>query len=191
MNETFRKQAVPTDGKKTPISRRIFAGLGLCALLFLTAAPELQAKGRKPPDGDPFAEEGNGAQPETAAEPQVERRDMPIEMPAKAQRMERMERAAPDAGEVPQPPTAPAASAQESAPAEQNQRLLPPASSADRVIETVWVWQETRDCLWRLARKHYGDPWKWKKIYLANRGSILDPNVIYPKQRIEIPSAAE
>lgn len=52
---------------------------------------------------------------------------------------------------------------------------------------TVWVWQETRDCLWRLAKQHYRDPWKWKKIYLANRAQILDPNVIFPKQRIFVP----
>jgi len=33
----------------------------------------------------------------------------------------------------------------------------------------------------------YGDPSKWPKIYEANRDQILDPNLIYPAQVLEIP----
>lgn len=62
-----------------------------------------------------------------------------------------------------------------------------PKIPAGSKVHTVWVWQETRDCLWQLAKKYYGDPWQWKKIYEANRNTILDPTVIFPKQKIIIP----
>jgi nucleoid-associated protein YgaU len=54
-------------------------------------------------------------------------------------------------------------------------------------IHKVWLWQETRDCLWTLAEKYYGDPWKWKLIYLANQDKIDNPSKIYPKQELIIP----
>jgi nucleoid-associated protein YgaU len=54
-------------------------------------------------------------------------------------------------------------------------------------VHKVWLWQESRDCLWNLAEKYYGDPWLWKEIYLANQDTIKDPRVIYPKQKIIIP----
>ena len=63
-------------------------------------------------------------------------------------------------------------------------------SSNDR-IHRVWIWQESKDCLWKLAKIYYKDPWKWKKIYLANRDRILDPSMIFPKQKIVIPSSEE
>jgi nucleoid-associated protein YgaU len=53
----------------------------------------------------------------------------------------------------------------------------------------VWIWQENGDCLWRIAEKVYGDRNKWSLIYLANRDVIQDPNKIYPKQKLRIPSA--
>ncbi len=51
----------------------------------------------------------------------------------------------------------------------------------------VWIWQESRDCLWTLAKQYYKDPWQWKKIYIENRNTILNPNIIFPKQKIIIP----
>ena len=67
---------------------------------------------------------------------------------------------------------------------EEYESVFPPPGSK---IYTVWIWQETKDCLWNLAKKYYKDPWQWKKIYLANRNNILEPNVIFPKQKIVIP----
>lgn len=72
----------------------------------------------------------------------------------------------------------PAETVTEEAPAE-----IPEGSK----IHVVWIWQETQDCLWNLAKQYYGDPWQWKKIYLANKNWILDPKLIFPKQRIVIP----
>lgn len=47
------------------------------------------------------------------------------------------------------------------------------------------------DCLWVIAKieKVYGDPYKWKKIYLANKDKIKDPDLIYPDQVFDIPRA--
>ena len=164
--------------------------MGLCSLLILSGAQSLEARGKKPPQNqdtlleDPLSE--TDAE-EIAPESQIERRDVPVDMPAKAEKVERRE----PAGEVPAVPAAQPAATRSETTFQPQTSEYNSGSAGGRTIEIIWVWQETRDCLWRLAKKHYGDPWKWKKIYLANRGSILDPNVIYPKQRIEIPSAAE
>jgi len=66
---------------------------------------------------------------------------------------------------------------------------IPPA--AGQRVHRVWLWQESRDCLWNLAKKYYGDPWQWKKIYLANRNQINNPAIIYPKQVLVIPPLDE
>ncbi len=63
--------------------------------------------------------------------------------------------------------------------------------SAGTKVHRVWIWQETRDCLWNLAERYYGDPWQWKKIYLANQEQIEDPRVIFPKQELIIPPLEE
>jgi len=45
------------------------------------------------------------------------------------------------------------------------------------------------DCLWRISGKReiFNDPWKWMRIYSANRNEIRDPDLIYPDQRLLIP----
>jgi len=60
---------------------------------------------------------------------------------------------------------------------------------AAKRIYTVGTWQQDRDCLWNIAKKKdiYNDPWKWKKIYQANRDKIKDPDLIYPGQELIIP----
>lgn len=46
-----------------------------------------------------------------------------------------------------------------------------------------------RESLWRIAeyKSIYGDPWKWKLIYEANKKHIKNPNLIYPGQKFVIP----
>jgi len=53
----------------------------------------------------------------------------------------------------------------------------------------VGTWAADRDCLWNIAGKKniYNDPWKWKRIYRANREKIKDPDIIYPGQKLIIP----
>ncbi len=54
---------------------------------------------------------------------------------------------------------------------------------------TVGTWARNRDCLWNIAKKEtiYNDPWKWPKIYVANRDQIKNPDLIYPKEVLKIP----
>ena len=45
------------------------------------------------------------------------------------------------------------------------------------------------DTLSKIAKHHYGDAGKWRKIYEANRDLIKDPDLIYPGQTFTIPEA--
>ncbi len=52
---------------------------------------------------------------------------------------------------------------------------------------------DKRDCLWRIAEYDfvYGDPWKWKILYEANKDTMPEPDnpsLIVPGQIIKIPS---
>lgn len=53
----------------------------------------------------------------------------------------------------------------------------------------VGTWERNRECLWNIAgkKKIYNDSWKWKRIYMANRDKIKDPDLIYPEQVFIIP----
>ncbi len=55
---------------------------------------------------------------------------------------------------------------------------------------TVGTWARNRDCLWNIAKKStiYNDPWRWPKIYIANRDQIKNPDLIYPKEVLKIPA---
>ena len=66
-----------------------------------------------------------------------------------------------------------------------------PARAAAPATYRVWIWQENGDCLWSIAKKVYGDPALWKKIYNANKEQISDPRVIFPKQVLVIPPRDE
>jgi nucleoid-associated protein YgaU len=60
---------------------------------------------------------------------------------------------------------------------------------------TVQLILERRDCLWRIAGYPfiYNNPWKWKVLYEANRGILIDPNnpdLIDVGQVLTIPSIA-
>jgi len=43
------------------------------------------------------------------------------------------------------------------------------------------------DSLSKIAKAHYGDASKWKRIYEANRNKIKNPDLIYPGQEFIIP----
>jgi len=45
------------------------------------------------------------------------------------------------------------------------------------------------DSLSKIAKREYGDANKWRAIYEANKGSIKDPDLIYPGQELTIPGA--
>lgn len=43
------------------------------------------------------------------------------------------------------------------------------------------------DSLSKIAKKYYGDPMKYKRIFDANRPMLKDPDKIYPGQTLRIP----
>jgi hypothetical protein len=57
---------------------------------------------------------------------------------------------------------------------------------------TVRTWRVERDCLWNIAGYPwvYGDPWRWRELYEANRHRLPDPNnphLILPGMVLDIP----
>jgi nucleoid-associated protein YgaU len=57
---------------------------------------------------------------------------------------------------------------------------------------TVRPWAVSRDCFWNIAGRSwvYGDPYKWRLIYNANKGKLPDPNnpdLIEPGIVLDIP----
>lgn len=44
------------------------------------------------------------------------------------------------------------------------------------------------DSLWTIAKKYYGDGSKFTDIFNANKGIIKNPNLIYPGQKLVIPT---
>lgn len=43
------------------------------------------------------------------------------------------------------------------------------------------------DCLWKIAKQFYGNPYMWKLIYNANIDKIKNPDLIYPGQVFYLP----
>ena len=71
----------------------------------------------------------------------------------------------------------------------------PVAEKALPAVYEVRLIESRRDCFWRIAEYPfvYGDPWKWRLLYEANKDMIPDPNdpdLILPGMLITIPSAS-
>ncbi|HAF95888.1 MAG: hypothetical protein A2X34_05615 [Elusimicrobia bacterium GWC2_51_8] len=47
------------------------------------------------------------------------------------------------------------------------------------------------ETLWDLSQKYYKDPFKWGRIYNANINSVSNPDLIYPRNELEIPDITE
>jgi nucleoid-associated protein YgaU len=59
----------------------------------------------------------------------------------------------------------------------------------------VKTWIGFKDCLWNIAAKKeiYGDPWKWRIIYNANKDKLPtpgNPDLVEPGTLLDIPSIA-
>jgi nucleoid-associated protein YgaU len=54
---------------------------------------------------------------------------------------------------------------------------------------TIDYMVEKGDNLWNIAKKEsvYDDPYMWPRIYRANKETIKDPDLIYPKQKLAVP----
>ena len=55
--------------------------------------------------------------------------------------------------------------------------------------EVTYYEIQSGDTLSKLAKQYYGDPMKYPDIFEANREVIVDPDKIYPGQKIRIPTA--
>jgi len=65
-------------------------------------------------------------------------------------------------------------------------------SSGSTSQYTVRTWAVERDCFWNIAGYDwvYGDPWKWRTLYEANKHKIPDPNnpdLVEPGTVLDIP----
>lgn len=54
-------------------------------------------------------------------------------------------------------------------------------------VQTYTV--KSGDSLSKIAKRIYGDPDKWHRIYEANRDKIKNPDLIHPGQQFTIPDA--
>jgi hypothetical protein len=45
------------------------------------------------------------------------------------------------------------------------------------------------DCLWNISKHIWGDGRKWTLLYVANQDKIKDPNLIYPRQKLTVPTS--
>ena len=65
-----------------------------------------------------------------------------------------------------------------------------PVLAAQYLVKT---WRGEKDCFWNIAAKKeiYGDPWKWRIIYNANKHKLPNPNnpnKVEPGTLLDIPS---
>lgn len=54
-------------------------------------------------------------------------------------------------------------------------------------VEVEYYEIQSGDTLSKLAKQYYGDPMRYPEMFEANREVILDPDKIYPGQKIRIP----
>ena len=66
----------------------------------------------------------------------------------------------------------------------------PHTSSYTASAEPVYYKVQSNDNLFKIAKKHYGDGQKWKKIFEANRGIMPDSNSLYIDQLLLIPDVS-
>ncbi|WP_409968730.1 LysM peptidoglycan-binding domain-containing protein [Bengtsoniella intestinalis] len=56
------------------------------------------------------------------------------------------------------------------------------------VSSNVYYTVVSGDCLWNIAKSHYGDATRWSDIYAANKEVVgSNPNLIYPGQELLLP----
>ena len=71
------------------------------------------------------------------------------------------------------------------------ERIETPMSRADPeelLLGDALVVVQPGNSLWRIARRAYGGGAYYTEIYGANRGQILDPNIIFPGQILALPA---
>ncbi len=62
------------------------------------------------------------------------------------------------------------------------------AEDLKAMAEGTYVLVQPGNSLWRIARRVYGSGFSYTQIFQANKGRIVDPDLIYPGQVFEIPN---
>jgi len=62
------------------------------------------------------------------------------------------------------------------------------AEDIKAMAEGTYVLVQPGNSLWRIARRVYGSGFSYTQIFEANKGRIIDPDLIYPGQVFEIPT---
>jgi hypothetical protein len=63
------------------------------------------------------------------------------------------------------------------------------AEAARAAAEEQYYVIQKGDTLWAIAKKHLGDGNRYPEIFEANKEVIIDPDKIFPGQKIRIPAA--
>ena len=66
-------------------------------------------------------------------------------------------------------------------------RVRQPPVAGEAQVDYVIV--QPGNSLWRIARRLFGDGFRYVHLYDANQGQIRDPDLIYPGQVFEVPAA--
>lgn len=69
-------------------------------------------------------------------------------------------------------------------------KAAPAATQAAPGEEDEYYVIQKGDSLWKIASKYYQDGNKWPQLFEANKEVILDPDKIFPGQKIRIPKAS-
>jgi nucleoid-associated protein YgaU len=64
---------------------------------------------------------------------------------------------------------------------------VPDSPATDAPVADEFYVVQKGDSLSAIAKRLYGDPMAYKRIFEANQGVIKDPNLIYPGQKTLIP----
>ncbi len=94
-----------------------------------------------------------------------------------------VEKVVADMLEVDLPKQAPAAATAEAEAAPETPEAAPSAPQTESRFYTI----QKGDTLWKIAAEAYGNGARYTEIFEANREVILDPDKIYPGQKIRIP----
>lgn len=65
---------------------------------------------------------------------------------------------------------------------------IPNPKAVETYNNTQYYLIKSGDTLSKIAQQFYGDPAKYPEIFEANREVIKDPDLIFPGQKIRIPS---
>jgi nucleoid-associated protein YgaU len=67
-------------------------------------------------------------------------------------------------------------------------KIINNSSSTSNPKSTGYYVVKSGDTLWGIAKKYYGNGAKYTKIYNANKSIIKNPSLIYPGQKLVIPT---